>query len=297
MNLINIIKNLVLHPLNRGREFTGILMFIRYQFATRLLDSKFLVNWINDSKFLISKHETGLSGNLYCGLIEYESMSFLLHYLRKGDDFYDIGANVGAYTILASGVVGAKSISFEPVLSTYDRLIDQIKINRIEHLVDLNNFGVGDKADKLEFTDNLGCMNKVNTDPNCIDVTTVNVIKLDDYYNATSNSLVKIDVEGFESFVLQGGGNFFSSQNVSVLIIEINGSGGVYGVDDIEIHKLVTSFGFHAISYEPFGRKISPLDSYNLVGNTIYAKDVVFAQQRVASSDSVVVHTVGDLNL
>ena len=58
---------------------------------------------------------TGATGNIYTGLHEFEDMMFLLHLLRPGDIFVDAGANIGSYTVLASAVVGAKSISFEPV--------------------------------------------------------------------------------------------------------------------------------------------------------------------------------------
>jgi len=297
MDLLSILRFIAAHPLNRGGRLSAVLKFFRYQFATRLFESKFLVNWVNNSKFLVSKGETGLTGNLYCGLMEYEDMSFLLHYLRSDDKFYDIGANVGAYTILASGVIGARSVSFEPLPSTYDRLIDQVKMNRIEHLVESNNSGVGNKADTLEFTNNLNCMNKVNTDPNNRDVTKVDVITLDDCYKPTDNSFVKIDVEGFEKFVLEGGVNFFSNKNVSALVIELNGSGASFGVEDNDVHKIITSFGFHPISYEPFSRTISPLESFDLGGNTIYVKDIVAAQRRVSDSEAVCIHTANNLKL
>ena len=66
MNLLRILKFIASHPLNRGGRLSAILRFIRYQFATRLFESKFLVNWVDDTKFLVSKGETGLTGNLYC---------------------------------------------------------------------------------------------------------------------------------------------------------------------------------------------------------------------------------------
>ena len=75
MKLFSIIKFIAFHPLNRGKRLSAVLKFIRYQFATRLFESKFLVNWVNDTKFLVSKGETGITGNLYCGLMEYEDMS------------------------------------------------------------------------------------------------------------------------------------------------------------------------------------------------------------------------------
>ncbi len=37
---------------------------------------------------------TGATGNVYCGLHEFEDMALLLHILRKVDRFVDIGANI-----------------------------------------------------------------------------------------------------------------------------------------------------------------------------------------------------------
>ena len=295
MGLLRIIKFLIFHPMNRGRRFSAVLKFVKFQISARLLGVKFLVDWVDRTKFLVSQGETGLTGNLYCGLMECEDMGFLLHYLRRGDTFYDIGANVGAYTLLASGVIGAKSVSFEPLPSTFDRLVDQIKINRIDHLVDLRNNGVGDKSCILEFTKNLNCENRVNTDPENKDVAQVDMIGLDDFFSPNKNSFVKIDVEGYEKFVLSGGKNFFSNNNVSALIIEINGSGASFGVDDNDLHKMILLLGFHPISYDPFNRKISPLETFDKFGNTIYVRDIDDAQHKVKTSQSVCVHTANDL--
>ena len=297
MGILSVLKFIVLHPLNRGGRLSAVLKFIRYQIATRLFKSKFLIDWVDETKFLVFRGETGLTGNMYCGLMEYEDMSFLLHYLGQDDTFYDIGANVGAYTVLASGVIKAKTISFEPLPSTFDRLIDQIKINRIDHLVEAKNNGVGNKIGNLEFTNNLNCMNKVNTDPNNSNVTKVDVITLDGCYVPNTNSFVKIDVEGYENFVLEGGAKFFSNKNVSALIIELNGSGKPFGVEDYDIHKTITSFGFHPISYDPFIRKVSSIETFDKDGNTIYVKDIKDAQHRVASSASVCIRTANNFEL
>ena len=64
-----------------------------------------------------------MTGNIYCGLAEFADMAFVLHVLRAGDLFVDIGANAGAYTLLASSVAGAKTTCFEPVPATYARLL------------------------------------------------------------------------------------------------------------------------------------------------------------------------------
>lgn len=297
MGLLKVLKFIALHPLNRRGVLSAVLRFLRYQVATRLFKSKVLVDWVDDTKILISRGETGLTGNLYCGLMEYEDMSFLLHHSDQSDVLYDIGANVGAYTILASGVNKMKSIALEPLPSTFDRLIDQIKINRIDHLVEAKNIGVGNDSGVLEFTNNMNCMNRVNTDPSNTDITKVEVVTLDSHEAPTGPSIVKIDVEGYEKFVLEGGTNFFSSPHVVALIVELNGSGVAFGVDDANLHKMITSFGFQPISYDPFNRKIALLDTYENGGNTIYVKNVGDAQRRVSDSPSFCIRTANGLVL
>ena len=56
----------------------------------------------------------GATGNIYAGLHEFADMAFTLHFLRPDDLFLDVGANIGSYTLLASGVCKARTISFEP---------------------------------------------------------------------------------------------------------------------------------------------------------------------------------------
>ena len=51
----------------------------------------------------------------------------ILSTLKPGDVFIDVGANIGYYTVLASGLVGAEGtvVAFEPVLET----VEMLKIN------------------------------------------------------------------------------------------------------------------------------------------------------------------------
>ena len=63
------------------------------------------------------------------GLCEFDEMGFVLHFLRSEDLFVDVGANVGAYTVLASGVIGARTIAFEPNPSTFKYLERNIAEN------------------------------------------------------------------------------------------------------------------------------------------------------------------------
>ena len=295
--LRTILRFISRHPLTRERKMNALVGFMKWQLGMKLLGGRFVVDWVDDAKFLTRKRETGLTGNLYCGFMEYEDMAFLLHYLRKSDVFYDIGANVGAYTILASAVRGCRSHTLEPLPDTFDRLVDQLKINRIEDLVEAKNNGVGAKADVLEFTNTLNCMNRVNTDPNNKDVTKVDVVALDDTFEPECNSLIKIDVEGYEKFVFDGGPRFFANPNVAALIVELNDAGKKFGCIDSDIDAAIRSFGFVPVSYDPMSRAMATLETFNDGRNTIYVRDVESAAERCRQADKVVVHTAGDFAL
>ena len=92
------------HPL-ASRDLPGtVARFLRWQLATRLLAMPVVFPWIGCTSLVVERGMTGATMNVYCGLHEAADMAFVLHVLRAGDGFLDIGANVGTYTILASGV-------------------------------------------------------------------------------------------------------------------------------------------------------------------------------------------------
>ena len=141
MKLLNTLLFIMNHPLNKKNKLGSLLCFIKWQLKSRLYKSKHIYKWVDKTNFIIKRGEHALTGNLYCGLLEYEDMSFVLHSLKETDNFYDIGANVGSYTLLASGVKRCKSFCFEPIQSTFERLIDNVNLNNfsgsLEILLDL----------------------------------------------------------------------------------------------------------------------------------------------------------------
>ena len=76
---------------------------------------------------------------------EFADMAFVLHFLRPGDLFADVGANVGSYTILAPGVVGCRTVAFEPDPVTAAALERNIALNRISERVETRKAAVGER--------------------------------------------------------------------------------------------------------------------------------------------------------
>ena len=296
--ILSIITYILKHPLNEQHKMKALGNFMRFQIGTRLMGKKVVVPWVEDSKLIVGRGETGLTGNLYAGFMEHEDMLFLLHSLQPSETFVDVGSNAGVYTVLASGVVKSKSICFEPLAETAERLKDQIYINRIESRVSIRNVGVADKKGTLVFTNNNDTTNKVCLTGENGNTTSVDVVTIDDEISVDTQCVLKIDVEGFEYNVIEGAKNILSSINTSALIIELNGSGGAYGHSDEEIHQKLVSFNFMPVSYEPFSRRVTQLKTFNKNGgNTIYVKDIDLTSLRCKSAPMRIIHTANGLSI
>lgn len=286
-SLLYTLKFIWQHPLASRNRPRAIGRFLGWQFRQSLRRRPEKLTFVEDSVLVVEKGMVGATGNIYTGLVEFDDMSFLLHILQPGDTFVDIGANVGAYTILAAKNAGANVISFEPIPSTFEKLQRNVDANRVQEKVDLRRYGVGDKAGTLRFTITMDAVNHVLRDhevSNGPETVEVPVGTLDELLKDQQPALIKIDVEGFEWPVLNGAGSILASHSLKALIIELNGSGRIYGYDEDKIHELLLSHGFIPYSYEPFSRQLKVEPGYYGHNNTIYLKDAEWAGLRVKAA-------------
>jgi len=289
MSLLTTIKFILDHPLNREHKFRSILRFAKWQIGSRLVPGAIVYEWVNQSKFLVKRGETGLTGNIYSGLHEFADMSFLLHFLRPEDLFVDVGANVGSYTILACAAIGARGIAFEPVPSTYEKLVQNLHINYLDDKVKSMNSGVGAGQGTIAFTSDSDTTNHVVASGERYENTiTVNVTSLDVALTGQFPSLIKIDVEGYETPVLEGALETLKNPSLNAVILELNGSGSRYGFDEAEIVALMLKCGFGTYSYNPISRTLIDLDGKNLSsGNTLFIRNRVFVEERLKDAPKV----------
>ena len=284
MSLVSLLKFIANHPLNRRNKIKAIYRFAKWQINTRLNPYPVVYAYTDRTKLIIQRSMTGATGNLYCGLHEFNDMGFLLHFLRKEDLFVDIGANVGSYTILAGGHIGASVVSVEPVPKTYEYLRNNIAINKISNKVVSYNFALGNEKGQLSFTSTLDTMNHVATNTET-DTIQVPVDTLDSIMEKEKEPvLLKIDVEGFETDVLKGATQTLKKDNLKAIIIELNGSGAKYGYDESLLHEKLLTYNYRPYQYDPFNRELKAVDKFG-THNTIYIKDPAFVRERVQQAD------------
>jgi len=124
------------HPL-ASRDLPGtVARFLLWQLGSGMLRMPVIVPWVGGTSLVIETGMTGASMNLYCAIHEAADMAFVLRLLRPGDSFLDVGANVGTYTILASGVAQASTLALEPIPATFERRLRNFRLNDLLRRVD-----------------------------------------------------------------------------------------------------------------------------------------------------------------
>lgn len=247
--LLGTLRFIVGHPLNRGRPVQALARFAWWQVRSRLAAGPVLYRWVDGARFWVRPGETGLTGNVYCGLYEHREMQFVLAAAGPKDLFVDVGANAGAYTLLACAARGARGVAVEPVPETFARLQANLELNGLGERVIAANVGLADKPGVLVFTAGEDCTNHVVAPGESLDqpTVTVPVTTLDELLAGATATLLKIDVEGLETLVLRGAPRTLADPGLRAVIMELNGSGARYGFDDAALVKQLTGYGFEAL--------------------------------------------------
>jgi len=159
--------------------------------------------------------------------------------VKAGDVFYDIGANVGIYTILAARYAGdtGKVYAFEPHSANFTRLLDNIGINNFEQIIIPCNFALHDQKGFFPFNYYSGKAataesqlasthdaSKTEFQPEITEQKyAVPIDNLIAEENFSPPQHIKIDVDGNELLILHGMSRLLkSSQRPKSIQVEIN---------------------------------------------------------------------------
>jgi len=135
---------------------------------------------------------------------------------------FDVGANVGQYVSYLRNILGYKNliVSFEPLLGEYKILLEKSKNDKNWQIVNVacgsqNEFVKINRAANSQSSSILQMLDKhLDAAPNSkfISKEEIEVVRLDDIYkkycSEMDNVFLKIDVQGYEMHVLEGGSKF-----------------------------------------------------------------------------------------
>jgi FkbM family methyltransferase len=282
----HLVRWVMSHPLTRSRKAATLSGIVGWRLGRNILPGPIAIPFVNATRLFVANETWEAAYNMHFGLAEFEHMGLVLHALRPDDLFVDVGANIGSYTILASGAVGARSVAFEPVPVTFYWLTENIRLNNIASRVAAKNVAVGAATGVVEVSTGIDCMNHVMADGESSDgQQAVPLVSLDGVLADDMVSLIKIDVEGFEGEVLKGAAATLQSPTLLAAIVEINGSGSRYGVGNLDLHGHMVRQGFRCVGYDPLERKVTPRDTEpEGRGNAIYVRDIERLRRRVETA-------------
>jgi FkbM family methyltransferase len=161
---------------------------------------------------------------------EPETIIWLQESLKSGDVFLDIGANVGAYSLVAATIMKKGTIiCVEPSFSTYKTLCSNIILikNQYPEITFIPfNIALSDNAGIIEFTysditsgaarHGEGLMaDKIMTPALTADM-------LIEIFNIVQPNVIKLDVDGPEVMVLSGAIKILSQKSMKSILIEVD---------------------------------------------------------------------------
>lgn len=169
--------------------------------------------------------------HVYMGAYERELTAVFRDWLHRGQTVLDVGANCGYFTLLAARCVGrtGRVIAVEPSPWVANRLERTIKRNHLSH-VRLERVALGATTGTLPLVEPL----PGNHTPSLLTTATdrvthqVSVARLDDclpgwLFHVGRVDVMKVDIEGYESFLIQGGETVLRAGMVKRLAIEACG--------------------------------------------------------------------------
>jgi FkbM family methyltransferase len=291
MPLIRTLGFIANHPMNKNHKAAAILRFFQWQIGSRVLQKSVVHEWLPGVRVILRRGDTGMTQNLYCGLHDFHDMAYLLHIMTPQDLFIDIGANVGSYTVLACAAKGSRGYCFEPIPSTYKRLLDNLAINNLQSKVTALNLGLSDQDNELRFTSGSDTVNHIlAANESSANSIAVPVRTLDSILATESPSMMKIDVEGYETKVLEGAGETLARPSMHSIIMELNGSGNRYGFDEGKILEKMRDHGFMPYGYDPFRRELRALGGKNnSYGNTLFLRNLDAIREKLAKAPRITV--------
>jgi len=175
---------------------------------------------------------------------------------EKNSIFFDIGANIGVYSIFSAIINSSLVYSFEPESNNFQLLMQNIITNDLNDIITPFQIGLSDKTELTNLNINFfsAGMSHHTVGEEALDHTSLKPIKSKFKQGIFSTTLdeicfkwglplptyIKIDVDGIEHKIISNSTKVLSSPEVKSVLIEINENRD----EDRQIIKIMHKLGF-----------------------------------------------------
>lgn len=225
-----------------GRKLHNFMLTKIKRKKTKILgvNKKNILIEINNLKILIRRESNLLLSLIKFGYYEEFTTHLITHLIKKGMNLFDLGANIGYFSILLSNLVGdnANIYAFEPEPNNFKQLIKNILLNNLKNVIPVKK-GVSNQSEKVKLYisetndawhscffvsekefDSIGFENIKMSKNNFI---SIDVVSLDDFFQNENKkiSFIKMDIEGNEMNALLGMDKLIEKNKVDIIITEV----------------------------------------------------------------------------
>jgi len=160
---------------------------------------------------------------------ERRMLAVLMDDLHPGDSAFDIGANLGIYSIFLANKVGpnGRVIAIEPESTNFSRLKDNIDLNKLSNIIPIR-VALGNRKDigglYIKKKIGRGAISLIREEgaEYCQEAPILTGDDLVTDYDLPVPYAIKIDVEGYEYYVLLGIKRILSHQKCQLVCCEIH---------------------------------------------------------------------------
>lgn len=166
---------------------------------------------------------------------EPETVEWIEKYIKKNETVFDIGANIGAYSLVVAKYSNSSNriYSFEPNFTSYNKLCKNIILNKCESCIFPFQIALSDKycIDNLNYSSlEIGSAyhtlggNKFFKDESKYKQQTIvySIDKFIEDFNIPNPQHIKIDVDGIEYEILKGAKRTILNKSFRSLNVEID---------------------------------------------------------------------------
>lgn len=205
----------------------------------------------------------------------------VLSILNEGEVFFDIGGNWGYFSFLGSVAVGEQGtvITVEANHETFRKMQRMIVASGLSNVLAFNQAMSNVTGDKVSMSLPWYRMDTggfIKTDNTKFNVSTKTLDLLWFQVGCPKVKMIKIDTEGAEVMILEGGRRFFTEALTGVAMIEVANWTKRFGHEPIEIYKKMYEFGFnyaYGVSDDKLIKIKMPINELGcFLGNVFFAK-------------------------
>ena len=246
-----IINSFICRPIQKLLEILPLVL------SSRVLQEINIVRALDYSKtlILVRVHSVSERSRLRSCAKEPRTVKWIEENTAKYRVFYDVGANVGAYSLIAaSATEDMKVFAFEPSFATYSTLVNNMLLNKLEQRVHTYPIALSNHTGESRFhMSSIASGAAEHSDDRPIDmygrvfmpkaVFGVLTFELDAFrsmFGLPCPEFLKIDVDGNEVEVLRGAAKTLSDATLRSILVEVREDSDMEG----SVHDLLAQYNF-----------------------------------------------------